>query len=96
MFNEEDYQEFVNSVAGFVSTTMTIWTAQRNLNVVVQNRLEESHEIITIYSKLLKELRDQNVAYKTLLIEHEKRLIEIERSLQEETVYKGFDMPKGN
>lgn len=96
MIDEQEYNKMVNAMAEFVGASMKLWTQQKEVNIVLQKQIEEHLEIFKIHQNLMRDLRDQNIGYKVLLVEHEKRLLEIEQCLREETIYRGFDMPKGN
>lgn len=96
MINKEEYESFVNSIAEFVTVCMKLWSAQKELNVSLQQQVAEHLTILKVYRELLSDLRDQNIAFKSLLTEHESRLLTIERSLAGETIHTGFAMPKKN
>jgi hypothetical protein len=96
MINEQEYDHMVCALAEFVSTTMDLWAKQKDMNVILQKQIEEQLEVLRVYRGLLSDLRNQNIAYKALLTEHEKRLIDVERCLKNDSLYRGSNIPSSN
>lgn len=82
------------NIDDFMQTITHLWRAQRNLNITMQSQLDEHYRILKAQNDVLREFRNALTGFQTLLSDHEARLLEIEESLKEETIYMGFSLPK--
>lgn len=96
MIDENEYNEFVNSVANFVSTCMHLWQQQFEMNKVLQRQITEHLEIIQEYRNILKLFHGLHQGHKSFLIDHEKRILDIERALRSDAIFEGPVCPKAN
>jgi hypothetical protein len=78
----EQFEEFMTSVNTFMNSVVKLTRHQKEINTVLQKQCRDNIQLIQIQQATIKDLNKQVKAHKTLLIEHETRLLEIEKYLR--------------
>ncbi len=79
MIDENEYLEFVNGTCSFISSAMTILRQQKEVMVTLNTEMQRHLQILSIQQSIIRDIGKQLLAHKTLLLEHEIRLLDLEK-----------------